>query len=43
VWIIYQQGTAVKRRKDAQRAQAVWDLESAFNEAVEELVEEGFL
>ena len=43
VWRVYQEGTAVRRRKDARRAAAVWDLESAFNEAVEELVEEGFL
>ena len=40
---VYQSGTALrKRKKDIRVANAVWDLESAFNEAVEELEEEGF-
>lgn len=43
LWLVYQKGTAVHRRKDTRTANSVWDLESAFNEAVEELVEEGFL
>lgn len=43
VWTVYQEGTAVRRKKDARRAAAVWDIESAMNEAIEELVEEGFL
>lgn len=41
--LIYAEGTALrKRHKDIRRAQAVWDLESAFNEAVAELEAEGF-
>ena len=44
LWLVYQQGTALsKRKKDARRAASIWDLESAFNEAVAELEEEGFL
>ena len=39
---VYQAGTAVRRKKDARRAAAVWDLESEFNAAVEELIEEGY-
>ena len=42
IWLVYQQGTAVRRKKDARRAAAVWDLESEFNAAVEELIEEGY-
>lgn len=42
IWCVYQQGTAVHRRKDKRRAEAVFDLESEFNAAVEELIEEGF-
>jgi len=39
---VYQRGTSLgKRRKDQRRAAAVWDIESAFNEAVEELEGEG--
>jgi hypothetical protein len=42
VWIVYQQGTAVrKRKKDIQRAEAYWDIESEFNDAVNELVASG--
>jgi hypothetical protein len=41
--LIYQHGTARARRiKDKKTAQAVWDLESEFNQAVEELVAEGY-
>ena len=40
--LVYQKGTGVRRRKDQRRAAAVWDLESAFNEAVAELEAEGF-
>ncbi len=41
--VVYQQGTArAKRKKDIKRAAAVWDLESEFNAAVQELVEEGY-
>ena len=42
MWIVYQKGTAVHRRKDMARAQAVWDLEAEFAQAAEEvLAEEG--
>lgn len=41
--IVYQQGTArARRKKDLRVAAAVWDLESEFNAAVEELVLEGY-
>jgi|LakMenEpi03Aug12_release.lakeMendotaPanAssembly.Ray.scaffolds.fasta_scaffold10146_37 hypothetical protein len=42
VWSVYQKGTAVKRKKDTRRAELVWDFQSAFNEAVQELEEEGY-
>ena len=42
VHIVYQAGTAQRRKKDTRRAQAVWDLESEFNAAVQELIEEGY-
>lgn len=42
LWRVYQKGTAVHRRKDIKRANAVWDLESEMNAAVEELIQEGF-
>ena len=42
-YIIYQEGTALyKRKKDLKTANSVWDLESEFNQAVEELVAEGY-
>lgn len=41
VWRIYQQGTAVRRRRDTQRADNVHLWESLINEAVEELEAEG--
>ena len=40
--VVYQTGTAVRRKKDARRAAAVWNLESEMNAAVEELIEEGY-
>jgi hypothetical protein len=41
--MIYQAGTArARRKKDLRVAAAVWDLESEFNAAVEELVMEGY-
>lgn len=44
MWLVYQKGSALgKRKKDARRAQAIWDIESEFNIAVEELIEEGEL
>jgi hypothetical protein len=43
VGLIYKIGTAQARRiKDTKTAAAVWDLESEFNTAVEELVAEGY-
>lgn len=42
VWLVYQEGSAVrKRKKDIRRAEAYWNLESEFHDAVAELVEEG--
>ena len=43
LWRVYQKGTAVHRRKDTRIANAVWDIESEFNAAVQELMEEGEL
>lgn len=41
--LVYQAGTArARRKKDMRTAAAVWDLESEFNAAVEELVLEGY-
>jgi hypothetical protein len=41
--LVYKQGTARARRvKDVKVAAAVWDLESEFNAAVEELILEGY-
>lgn len=43
VHIVYQKGTARPRRKKDERvAAAVWDFESEFNAAFQELVDEGF-
>lgn len=43
IWFVYKEGSAQgKRKKDAKIAAAVWDLESEFNSAVEELEAEGF-
>ena len=42
IWQVYQEGSAVRRKKDTRRAAAVWDIQSAFNEAVEELEDEGY-
>lgn len=42
--LMHRKGTALrKRKKDIRVANSVWDLESLFNEAVEELTEEGVL
>ena len=44
LWKVYKQGSALgKRKKDARRANAIWDFESEFNAAVEELIAEGEL
>jgi len=41
--VMYVKGSALRKRKrDVRRAEAYWSLESAFNEAVKELEEEGF-
>lgn len=43
VALVYKTGTARARRvKDTKTAAAVWDLESEFNAAVEELIAEGY-
>ena len=43
LWSVYQKGSATARRKkDLRVAESVWDIESEFNAAVEELVSEGF-
>lgn len=40
---VYAEGTNLRRRhKDIRVANTVWDLEQAFQEAVEELEEEGY-
>ena len=43
LWLVYQKGTAVHRRKDTRIASDVRIWESLFNEAVEELMAEGEL
>jgi hypothetical protein len=41
--LVYQVGTArAKRKKDERVAATVWDIESEFNAAVEELEQEGY-
>lgn len=42
LWRVHQQGTAVRRRKDQRRADTVRELESLMNDAVEQLIEEGW-
>jgi len=42
--LMHRKGTALrKRKKDIRTANSVWDWENTFNEAVEELTEEGVL
>lgn len=43
VWLVYQQGTAVRRRKDKHRADTVFELQDLFNQAMAELELEGEL
>ena len=44
VWLVYQNGTNLaKRKKDQRTADTVHMWENLFNEAVEELIEEGEL
>lgn len=43
VWLVYQQGTAIRRRKDQRRANNVFELQDLFNQAVAELELEGYL
>jgi hypothetical protein len=40
--LVYKVGSGTRRKKDERVAAAVWDLESAMNEAVAELEAEGF-
>jgi hypothetical protein len=43
LWTVYQKGSArARRKKDERVAAQVWDIENAMNEAVQELIEEGF-
>ena len=42
LWLIYKQGTAQVRKKDKRTAEAVWNIQDAFNEAITELEAEGF-
>jgi hypothetical protein len=41
-WQVYQQGTAVKRRKDRVRYSNVRQIEELMEEAINELIEEGY-
>jgi hypothetical protein len=41
-WRVYQQGTAVKRRKDRVRYSNVRQIEELMEEAINELIEEGY-
>ena len=43
LWLVYQKGTAVHRKKDIKTADNIYLWESLFNEAVQELEDEGFL
>ena len=43
VWLVYQQGTSVRRRKDKQRADIVFELQSLLDQAIAELESEGVL
>lgn len=44
LFVVYQKGTANgKRKKDIQRANAIWDIENEFNLALLELEAEGEL
>jgi hypothetical protein len=44
VWLVYKEGSHLRtRKKDIRVANAVWDLENEFAEAVAELELEGFL
>ena len=42
LFLVYKEGTAVHRRKDRRTAEAVWNIQDAFNEAITELEAEGF-
>jgi hypothetical protein len=42
LWLVYKEGTAVNRKKDRRTAEAVWNIQDAFNEAITELESEGF-
>lgn len=43
VWLVYQQGTAIRRRKDQRRANNVFELQDLLDQAVAELELEGYL
>jgi hypothetical protein len=43
VWLVYQKGSALsKRKKDIRVANRVHELESLINDAVAELIDEGY-
>jgi hypothetical protein len=43
LWLVYQKGSNLRtRHKDIRTANTVWDIEQAFQEAVEELEAEGY-
>ena len=42
LWMVYKQGSAKARKKDQRRAEQVWNIQDAFNEAITELEAEGF-
>lgn len=41
VWQVYQEGSAVRRKKDTRRANTLREIVSEFNEVYEELLAEG--
>lgn len=43
LWLVYKQGTAIRRRKDQRTADTVRLWQGLMEEAIEELMEEGFL
>lgn len=42
LWLVYQKGSAVNRKKDRRIAEQTWDIESAMNDALNELEAEGW-
>jgi len=43
LWLVYQKGTSVRRRKDKRVAESVFELESLLDQAIDELETEGYL